>query len=97
MNSQLNPEERRKLHGMCNELVNSMIRVQAEKDLQKDIVNRAKDELEITPKIVRAMARIAYKNSLSEQKIETEELFHLYEQTFDHSLTQKEENGREED
>ena len=75
----MSPADKKKLQGMVQEIANAMIRMEMEREFIKDVLARAKDELEMKPKTVRSMAKIYYKNVLMELKMESEELFNLYE------------------
>lgn len=74
-----NPEDRKKLLGAIKEIDNSMTRVAAERDFQKDAINQVADELELEKKYVRKLASIYHKQNLSQVQQETEEVFELYE------------------
>jgi len=81
-----NPKDREKLAKYVKEIDNSFTRIDAEKDLIKEICDTAKDELEIKPATLRKIARIYHKNSLIEEKVEAEEVFELFEQVFNEEL-----------
>lgn len=70
----LSPEERKKLKGMISELNDSMVRVAAERDLQKEILTRANDDLGVDKKVVRRMAK-AYFNSNYNEEVESNRTF----------------------
>lgn len=74
-----NPEDRKKLLGAIKEIDNSMTRVAAERDFQKDAINQVADELELEKKYVRKLAAIYHKQNLSQVQQETEEVFELYD------------------
>lgn len=78
----MNPVEKKKLENFVHEISNSMLRMDSERDLIKDICTRAKDELEIAPSTLKKISKIYYKNTLVEEKLANEELFDLYEQVF---------------
>jgi hypothetical protein len=61
------PEDRKKVVGAIKELSDSMLRVDAEKDLQKDI---------------RKLAVIYHKQSMNDVKAEFEDVEALYEELF---------------
>jgi hypothetical protein len=82
-----NPNDRAKLAKYIKEIDNSLTRIDAEKDLIKDICDLAKDELEIKPVTLRKVARIYHKNALVEEKLASEEIFDLYEQVFSEMTT----------
>jgi archaellum component FlaC len=74
-----NPEDRKKLLNAIKEIDNSMTRVAAERDFQKDAINTVADELELEKKYVRKLASIYHKQNLSQVQQETEEVFELYD------------------
>lgn len=74
-----NPEDRKKLLNAIKEIDNSMTRVAAERDFQKDAINTVADELDLEKKYVRKLASIYHKQNLSQVQQETEEVFELYD------------------
>ena len=74
-----NPEDRKKLLGAIKEIDNSMVRVAAERDFQKDAITAVADELELEKKYVRKLASIYNKQNMSQVQQETEEVIELYE------------------
>ena len=84
MNSLMNlsPKDKKKLQGMIQEVANSFIRVDGEREFVKDVKKRAKEELDIPPKLLSQWARICQKNILQEMKMEAETLFSTYESVF---------------
>jgi archaellum component FlaC len=73
------PEDRKKLLGAITEISNSMTRIAAEKDFQKDAIADIAEKLELEKKYVRKLATIYHKQNFSEVQAEQEELFDLYE------------------
>lgn len=71
--------DRQKLRNFMQEISDSLTRQQAEKDLVKEICERAKEEIEIEPKKMRKLGKILYDNSLTEIQQDVEELVDLYE------------------
>lgn len=78
----LNPEEKKKLEKAIQELSNSMTRVDAEKDLMKDIIQETHDALGVDKKYIRKLATIWHKQNVNEVKTETDEVMELYEELF---------------
>ena len=74
-----NPEEQKIIQNCLNEMVDSMIRIAAERDLMKEIVGRVKEETTIKPKIFRRMAKVQFASNFSEVVAEDEEFVELYE------------------
>ena len=73
------PEDRKRLLNAIKEIDNSMTRVAAERDFQKDAINTVADELDLEKKYVRKLASIYHKQNLSQIQQETEEVFELYD------------------
>ena len=75
-------DEKKKLKGAIEELSNSMTRVDAEKDLQKDIIQTAFDDTGVDKKYIRKLATIYHKQNLVEVQSENDEVQNLYEDLF---------------
>ena len=74
-----NPADREKLLASIKEMSNSMTRVDAEKDFQKDIIDKVNDELGLEKKYVRKLASIYHRQNFTTVQQEQEELQELYE------------------
>lgn len=79
----LNPDERVKVARAIDEAVNSLIRIDAERDHIKNIYEMLKEEYELSTKMSRDLTRLRHKQSVESQKEITEELFTLYENLYD--------------
>lgn len=79
---QLSDEAKKKITGAMNEMSASMLRGEAEKELQKNIINDLFDELKIPKKVLSKMARVYHKQNFAEEKATHEEFEELY-----HSIT----------
>jgi len=77
-----NPEDRKKLLAAIKEIDNSMTRVAAEKDFQKDAITDIADKLDLEKKYVRKLANIYHKQNFSEVQAEQTEVADLYELVF---------------
>ena len=73
-------DEKKIIQGALGEMTDSMTRVAAERDLQKDIVAKIKDETTITPKVFRKMARVAFAANFSEEVALHEEFEEVYQE-----------------
>ena len=73
-----NPEDRKKIKNALVEISNSMTRIEAEKDLIKNIVTDLADNFEIDKKHINAMAKIYHKQNFSEERTKNEEFEVLY-------------------
>jgi hypothetical protein len=78
----LNPTDKAKLKGKFDEISNAYTRIEAERDLVKEIFADIKDEFEIIPKVTRKLARIYHKRNLQEVVAENEEVTEAYDQLF---------------
>jgi NADH:ubiquinone oxidoreductase subunit E len=74
-----NPEDRKKLLNAIKEIDNSMTRVAAERDFQKDAITAVADALELEKKYVRKLASIYHKQNFTQVQQEQEEVETLYE------------------
>ena len=59
-----------------------VLRIDAEKELMKDIVDVTAEKYEIDKKQFRKIANIFHKRNLEEARTETNEVFELYEELF---------------
>jgi hypothetical protein len=78
----LTPNDRIKLKGKFDEISNSYTRIEAERDLIREILNDIKEEFEIAPKISRKLAKIRHKRNLQEVVAETQEVEETYTDIF---------------
>ena len=75
-------EDKKKLANAIKEISDSMTRIDAEKDLIKDIIQVAYEDFEIDKKHIRKLAMIYHKQNMSEIKYEYDEVETLYEELF---------------
>ena len=74
-----NPTDRKKVKDAINEISNSLTRIEAERDLIKEIVKEVSDTHQIPRKIVRKMAKTYHSQNLTQEVQEHEEFVDLYE------------------
>lgn len=74
------PEDRKKIFGAIREISASMTRTEAERDLIKDIVKDVSDNFQISKKVVKKMAAVYHKQTLSQVTAEHEEFVEMYEE-----------------
>jgi hypothetical protein len=74
-----NPADREKLLASIKEMSNSMTRVDAEQDFQKDVIDKVNDDLGLEKKYVRKLASIYHRQNFTTVQQEQEELVELYE------------------
>lgn len=77
--SSLNDMERKKLKKAIMEMNDSMTRVAAERDLQKETINTLYDELGVDKKLVRRMAKAYFKANFGEEVEENK----AFEESYD--------------
>lgn len=73
------PADREKLLTSIKEMSNSMTRVDAEKDFQKDVIDKVNDELGLEKKYVRKLAALYHKQNFTTVQQEYDEIQELYE------------------
>jgi hypothetical protein len=73
-------KEKKIVQDAMQEMINSMTRVAAERDLMKEIVSKVKEETQVAPKVFKKMARVAFKANFSEEVALHEEFEELYQQ-----------------
>lgn len=82
-------EDRKKIFGAVREISNSMTRIEAERDLIKDIVKDVADNFQISRKVVNKMAKVYHKQSLSQTVAEHEEFVEMYDEVTSANTPQK--------
>jgi glucose-6-phosphate-specific signal transduction histidine kinase len=70
------------LRSAFKEMSGSMVRVEAEKDFQKDVIERLHDEFGIDKKILRKVATVYHKANMDEVRGESAQVEDLYEDVF---------------
>lgn len=73
------PEDRKKILGAIQEISNSLTRIEAERDLIKDILQDIEDKFEMPKKYTRKIAKIYHKQNFTEVQQEQSELETIYE------------------
>lgn len=74
-----NPADRKKLLDCVKELSDSMLRAEAEKDLQKEAIADMAEELNIPKKYIAKVAAIYHKQNFSQIQSERDDIDALYE------------------
>jgi hypothetical protein len=72
------PADRKKIKDALQEISDSMTRIQAERDLIKDIVKEVADTHQLPKKYINKMARIFHKQNFQITQQEQDELESLY-------------------
>lgn len=74
-----NPTERETIVNALKEWSNSAVRVEAEKDLQKTIIEDLSDKVDIEKKYLNKLATMFHKQNFAQFQQEREEIEELYE------------------
>ena len=77
-----NPKDKEKLIGGIKELSNSMVRIDSEREFQKDAVDNIADETGVDKKYIKRLATVYHKQTFAKVQSETEEFETLYEELF---------------
>jgi Zn-dependent M32 family carboxypeptidase len=75
----LTPEQKKDLQKAVHEISNSMTRMEAERDLIREIVKDQSQNLQIPKKIVAKIAKTYHKQNLAQEVADHEEFVELYE------------------
>ena len=81
MNYALTPEQKKDLQGAIQEISNSMIRTEAERDLIREIVKEQSDTLQIPKKVISKIAKTYHKQNLAQEVADHEDFVELYEKS----------------
>lgn len=73
------PEDRKAIKNALQEISSSLTRIEAERDLIKDILQTVQDNQNIPKKYVRKLAKIYHKQNYNEVQQEQDDLETLYE------------------
>lgn len=74
-----NPVDITAINKAIQEGVDCMLRIDAEKDLMKDILEVVKEKYAIKPKHMRKMIKLKYKGTFDQENKENEDFSALYE------------------
>ena len=75
----LNDSQKTELKNAIRELNDSMTRVAAERDFQKDTINAISDKTGVNKKIVRRMAKVYFKSNYAEEQEENRQFEEFYD------------------
>lgn len=78
----LNPTEKKAVASAVQEMSDSMLRIEAEKELMKDIVDVTFDKYGVDKKYFRKICNIYHKRNMDEVRTEQETVESLYEDLF---------------
>ena len=77
---QLLEEDKKKIKGALQEASNSLTRIDAERDLVKNIMNDTSKNFQIPKKTVKKLINVYHKQNFSKEVAEHEEFETMYEQ-----------------
>jgi len=75
----ISPEDMKKLMGALKDMSNSMLRVEVERHLQKDVRNDICEELDLNKKVFTRLARTYHKQNYTEEVEINDEFEKIYE------------------
>jgi hypothetical protein len=78
--SKMSPNDKLKLVGALKDMSASMTRVEAERDLQKNIIADFCDELNLSKKVFRKLAKVYHKQNFDDEVATHQEFETLYEE-----------------
>lgn len=74
------PEDKKKLKDAITEISNSMTRMEAERDLIKEILKEQSDQFQIPKKILSKIAKTYHRQNLTQEVEDHEDFVELYEE-----------------
>ena len=72
--------DRKKFMDAVQEISNSMLRVEAERDLIREIVKDKSDEFKISKKVINKIAKTYHKQNRTQVEAEHEEFLEIYDE-----------------
>lgn len=78
----LSSEDKSKLKSVITEINDSLTRMAAERDLQKDMINKVGEDLGIDKKLVRKLAKSYFKSNFNNEVVQFEEYEEFYRMLF---------------
>lgn len=73
----LSVEDRKKLRNAIQEMSDSMTRIEAERDLQKEILSKVHEDLSLDKKVVRRLAKVYHKANFKDE-VEQNDTFETF-------------------
>jgi hypothetical protein len=73
----LSVEDRKKLRNAVQEMSDSMTRIAAERDLQKEILSKIHEDLSLDKKVVRRLAKVYHKANFKDE-VEQNDAFETF-------------------
>ena len=82
ISTMIGPEDKKKVADAIREMSDSMLRIDAEKELMKDIVDVTNEKYGVDKKHFRKLATIYHKQNMEESRTEANEVYDVYEELF---------------
>ena len=76
----MTPDEKKIVKGAIEEMIDSFHRVAAERDLQKGIIGKIKEDTTVDPKLFRKIAKVAYQSNYYEERTFNEEFEEMFDE-----------------
>lgn len=76
---QYSPKQQTDIKNCLQEISNSMTRIEAEKDLIKEVIQRMNDEFELNKRLSRKLAKVYHKRNIQEEVAQMQELSDTYD------------------
>jgi len=76
----LTEQQKKDIKNCLQEISNSYTRIEAERDLIKDVLQRMAEEFELNKKLSRRLAKVYHKRNIAEEIAANEELTDTYDQ-----------------
>lgn len=73
-------EDRKKFMGAIQEISNSLLRMEAERDLIREIVKEKSDEFKISKKIITKIAKTYHKQNRTQVEADHDEFLEIYDE-----------------
>ncbi len=73
-------DDRKKFMGAVQEISNSLLRMEAERDLIREIVKDKSDEFKISKKVINKIAKTYHKQNRTQVEAEHEEFLEIYDE-----------------
>jgi hypothetical protein len=75
----ITPQDKKKLEDSLKDMSTSMTRVEAERDLQKNLIGDICEELDLNKKVFRKLAKVYHKQNFADEVATHQEFESLYE------------------
>lgn len=77
---EITADQQERIMDVVKDCADSMLRISAERELIKSTIKDISKDVELSPKVIRKMAKVYYKQNFDQEVAEQEEFKDLYEQ-----------------